>query len=147
VNECNTAILQRAAPTLFRDLHGDEQLTCMAWGFECSDGWYPLLLKGVVRIEQLIQTMSAVGIPDDELPVAAQVKSKFGTLCFYMDRATPEIRQIVREMEQQSRDTCEVCGGVGTPRGIRDRFGESGGWVSTMCDTCQEKIMDRPRNE
>ena len=133
MNERNTVALQAAAPTLFRDLHGDPMVTCMSWGFECGDGWYPLLLKGAVLIEELIQTMSAVGTPDEELPVAAQVKSKFGTLRFYMDRATPEIRQIVREMEQQSGLTCEICGGAGQARG--------GGWVSTLCDICQKTII------
>lgn len=32
-------------PKIFRDLYGDERETCMAWGFECGNGWARLIYE------------------------------------------------------------------------------------------------------
>ena len=32
-------------PAMFVNYHGDERDTCMAFGFECGDGWYDILDK------------------------------------------------------------------------------------------------------
>jgi len=87
-----------------------------------------LLLEGATKLEALIVEGTW---EEDQTPVAAQVKEKFGTLRFYMYWETPEMRCIIDEMENKSARTCEVCGGVGRTRG--------GGWVHTTCDTCEEK--------
>ena len=36
-------ILREKYPTLSQDYGGDMTKTCMAWGFECGDGWYNIL--------------------------------------------------------------------------------------------------------
>jgi hypothetical protein len=130
MNSKNELKLAEAAPLLYRDLHGDCTKTCMAFGFECGDGWFPLLMKGSRRIEEILNQLTEC--PPEELPAAMQVKEKFGTLRFYMTSETDEIHQIIAEMEAASETTCEVCGGEGTTRG--------NGWITTRCDTCEEKI-------
>ena len=48
-------------PELFIERHGDMRQTAMCWGFECGDGWYPLietlcynLMHKVVRLRSQI---------------------------------------------------------------------------------------------
>ena len=94
--------LVNAAPLLYRDYGGDPMRTCMAWGFECGDGWFDVLLDGSVKLEWLIEGMVAAGTPTDQLPVAAQVKSKFGSLCFYIDNPTTDTRVVVADMERRT---------------------------------------------
>lgn len=43
MNEKNTKELVRKYPELYRDVGCDPRTTCMAWGFECGDGWNGLL--------------------------------------------------------------------------------------------------------
>jgi hypothetical protein len=63
-------------PLIFRDYLGDMRKTCMAWGFECGDGWYNLLIELCEKIECLTEGTSLQ-------VVAVQVKEKFGGLRFY----------------------------------------------------------------
>lgn len=60
------------------------------------------------------------------LPVIVQVKEKFGTLRFYVDGGTSEMRNYIEFAEAMSGRTCEVCGSPGERRG--------GGWIRTLCD-------------
>lgn len=59
-------------PTIFKDYGGDMRKTCMAWGFECGDGWYDLINKLCSDISKI-----------DSNVIAIQVKEKYGTLRFY----------------------------------------------------------------
>lgn len=61
----------------------------------------------------------------EKVPVATQVKEKFGTLRFYVHRATPEQYAYINFAESMSAVTCEVCGG----RGKRN----NSGWLYTRC--------------
>lgn len=58
--------------------------------------------------------------------VAAQVKEKFGTLCFYYRGGDSYIDGVVRMAECMSGTTCEDCGAPGISR--------QGGWIRTLCD-------------
>jgi hypothetical protein len=68
-----------------------------------------------------------VRMDDAELsiPVARQVKEKFGTLRFYVSNATEEQYSAIQFAEYQSKMICEVCGARGTVGGR--------GWISTRC--------------
>lgn len=61
-------------------------------------------------------------------PKADQVKEKFAGLRFYMSGYSDEIRSLINEAQALSLKTCEECGEPGETR--------SGGWISTLCDTC-----------
>lgn len=114
-------------PLLYKDRHADMSVTCMCWGFECSDGWYDILWRLSSRLEPLIEEWIAQNPGEaDSHPRAAQVKEKFGTLRFYMTHETPEMSALISAAEQETEITCEVCGRPGSVRGT--------GWVTTLCD-------------
>ena len=72
---------------------------------------------------------------DGHYPKAAQVKEKYGDLCFYMTLYTDEIRSLIRAAVKLSQKTCESCGNPG-----EESF--KNGWVSTLCESCYEKSKD-----
>ena len=109
-------------PDALSDYGGDMRQTCMAWGFECGDGWYKIL-------EELCQKVSKLSTFKFE-----QVKEKFGMLTIYFSASEGQhdiARKIVDEAEEKSCSVCEGCGG----RGKRQ---SRGGWLSTECNKCME---------
>ena len=86
-------------PEIFRDRHAPMIETCMCWGIAVGDGWEPIIRK-------LCEKLSSV----DPIPVAVQVKEKFGVLCFYLDGGyTKEVIQLLNEAEAKAKVTCEDC--------------------------------------
>lgn len=148
------AKLVKRYPEVFKEAGGDPADTCMAWGLEVSDGWYDIIdvlcQRLVARLRQAQQRLDYLrenagkevygGVIDaakiekqaakvaEELsmvPVAAQVKEKFGGLRFYADGVTPEHRAIINFAEAMSERTCEECGARGMLYPI--------GWVRALC--------------
>lgn len=113
--------LVRDFPNLYADRHNKQAPFC--WGFECGDGWEPLIRKLSQDVEAII-----VAMPEKERKKyrVKQVKEKFGTLRFYMGIAHDGIRAAIDRAEQESAQTCEDCGKPGKVR--------SGGWISVLCD-------------
>jgi hypothetical protein len=113
--------LVRDFPNLYADRHNNKTPFC--WGFECGDGWEPLIRKLSQEVEAII-----VAMPEKERKKfrVKQVKEKFGTLRFYMGVAHDAIRAAIDRAEQESAQTCEDCGKPGKVR--------SGGWISVLCD-------------
>jgi hypothetical protein len=62
-----------------------------------------------------------------KVPVASQVKEKFGGLRFYVNAATEEHYNYITFAESMSYKTCEVCGSPGK------RYTD--GWHTVLCDT------------
>lgn len=120
------AELCRRYPNLYRDRYSSMKNTCMCWGFECADGWFDLIDELSEKLEKGIVKLKNSG--EKNLPVAAQVKQKFGTLRFYMDCATEEMYDWVFEAEDKSATICEYCGKPGKTR--------QKGWIETLCDGC-----------
>ena len=120
--------LVRDFPLLYKEYGGSQYETCMAWGFECSDGWFALLYEASVKLEPLIEEYRKENPQEEYLPCASQVKEKFGTLRFYLSTGTREMYAIVDEAEELSGKTCEVCGKEGKTGGT--------GWYRTLCDNC-----------
>lgn len=46
--------LCRDFPLLYRDRHKRMDITAMCWGFQCGDGWEPLIRRMSAKIEPLI---------------------------------------------------------------------------------------------
>jgi hypothetical protein len=84
--------------------------------FEIESGWY-------VLVKDLIAKLIELGW-DKEIH---QVKQKYGGLRFYTGATSDEMRTVIREYENLSYKTCEVCGEPGEVR--------PGGWIETLCDT------------
>jgi hypothetical protein len=119
-------------PDALIDYGGDMRQTCMAWGFECGDGWFKIL-------EQLCEKVG--NIPGFRF---AQVKEKFGMLTVYYNGPEKEedrefVREAVNEAENKSLQTCESCGEAGKRK-------SEGGWLSTQCKKC-EALKDIRRKQ
>ena len=112
-------------PILFQDRYGSMRETAMCWGFECGDGWEPIIRELAIFIEDINKS----ALPEDQAIVATQVKEKYGALCFYVD-FVPEVwadavYAAIDEAEKKSEVTCERCGRKGKLRGR--------GWYYTAC--------------
>jgi len=98
--------------------------TCMCWGFECGDGWFPILNQLMGNIQHHIDWKNRT---EEVVPqvVLEQVKEKFGTLRFYYSGGDDYISGLVSMAESMSGIMCETCGNPGTRT--------SGGWIKTAC--------------
>jgi hypothetical protein len=100
----------------------------MSWGFCCGDGWFDLVWTLSKKIEA---AALAAGLdPQSESwPEALQVKQKFGTLRFYLNKSSfsmsEKVETLIREAEAISGETCEECGNSGSL--------VSGRGVQTLC--------------
>jgi hypothetical protein len=61
-----------------------------------------------------------------KVPVASQVKEKFGGLRFYVQAATDKHYNFISFAESMSYRTCESCGAEGKTY--------TDGWHTTLCD-------------
>jgi len=116
-------------PLLYRDRRAPLTETCMGWGFQCGDGWEPLIRSLSGALEQLITSL-----PEDQQTFyrASQVKEKFGALRFGMCASTNEMEELIQIAEDESELICESCGGPGGRVNIK-------GWLRTSCTSCLEK--------
>ena len=98
------------------------------------------LYKGgeIVSPEKVGAAKAVMEREEKKIPVAMQVKEKFGTLRFYVSGgeipdADVSIRTdaLIEMAERLSATTCEECGSPG--RLTR------GGWISCKCDACRAK--------
>lgn len=65
-------------PQLFRQKDLSAKETCMCWGISCGDGWYEL-------IDMLCKCLQQHAKNSGKTIEAVQVKSKFGSLRFYVE--------------------------------------------------------------
>lgn len=136
----NTQKLIEAGPKLFSTLQIEKEkmqdsiagkpttpFMPIAFGFDCDDGWFDLLLECVIGLEAEINKL-----PEDaqNTITATQVKEKFGTLRFYLSGFTDKMDAIIAEAERKSGVTCEMCGKPGKRRGRN--------WISTLCQDCSD---------
>lgn len=128
--------LVRDFPNLFTDRNAPMNATCMCWGFECGDGWEPIVRDLSAGLEALI-----LELPESERGDyrAMQVKEKFGGLRFYMTMSTDEMQALIDDAERKSYETCEACGQPGCVR--------RGSWIVVRCDGCSEGAPPAKPNE
>lgn len=109
----------KSFPSLFRDRHGKPSETCLCFGIEFNDGWYPIL-------EELCKEISKI----DNTVYFTQLKEKFGTMRVYTSGASSEtfnsIHDIIEKYENLSGTICEDCG---KPGKVRNDLG----WIRTLC--------------
>ena len=131
MNELNTERLGRDFPELYALYGGDGNTSFTRFGFarfgfEFGDGWYRLVRTLSREIVELCRAQDA------PIPVASQVKAKFGVLRFYVEGACPEgFLACLRRAGERSARTCERCGEPG------ERSGRTGVW-RTLCADCRE---------
>ena len=95
--------------------------------FECGPGWHPLIQDALTRIEALGNANLSV----------LQVKEKFGGWRMYLSLPNPEADAIITAAEAEAHETCEECG---SKEKVKLR---GGGWLRTLCDSCEEKRKKR----
>jgi hypothetical protein len=109
-------------------------------GIECGDGWFGLLSNLCASMEEGIRAWQKENSDEIEKhPRVAQIKEKFGGLCFYMDYPNGFDQgwyndvecKIIGPANKLSYKTCEICGAEGEKRSLR--------WIRTLCQTCYEK--------
>jgi hypothetical protein len=117
-------------PKILKDFRGDPMSTCMAWGFECDDGWYKLLDECMEKLQYFCDLCF---YKNGQVQVVAdQIKEKYGDLRFYVSVYDADkiqdsiIDDIISEAERKSRNTCEVTGENGV-------LCKRGGWFKTLC--------------
>lgn len=114
--------------------------TCMAFGFEIGDGWYPLVRDLLLDIEGMARERPSHFLTFEIF----QVKEKWGGLRFYYqgyyfdtkvgdDFTTDELYRRVEQAEKESFTICEDCGKEGTLR-------EDLSWISTLCQEHYEEV-------
>jgi hypothetical protein len=101
------------------------QNNLLAFGWECGEGWYPL-------IQELIDTLNF--LEEEEDIHVLQVKEKFGTLRFYISGGSENAYSIIERYEIFSSHVCELCGAFWT---AENRV--SHGWWKTLCNKCAEE--------
>ncbi len=118
--------LYKEFPELYRGRNESLQKNLMPLGFTVRDGWYDIIHDLSQKIVDHCQEN------DFEIPKVFQVKEKFAGLRFYLENYPDEkIREFIDQAEQESRETCEVCGSEGKKR--------DGSWIKTLCDKHAEK--------
>lgn len=110
-------------PVIFRDRHAPMSETAMCWGFACGDGWYPLIDMLCARLMRLSPTST-------DIPIAVQVKEKFGGLRFYVNNANDAQEAVIAFAEALSHRICEQCGTMNETTTYTD------GWHKTLCPSC-----------
>ncbi len=98
------------------------QNNLMAFGFMCGEGWHPLIMDALGKIQKIVD--------EEGLDVrVTEIKEKYGGLRIYLDSYTDEIQTIIDAAEEKSLTTCEVCGKEAKQHIVN-------GWVCTRCDIC-----------
>jgi hypothetical protein len=127
-------VLCEKYPRIFKNKDASIMDSCMAWGFECEDGWFDIIDILCHEIQTYVDWKSRT-FSDEEKEsfqvVAQQVKEKFGTLRFYYYGGDEVIEGMVRMAESMSHRICEGCGCPGDER--------SGRWTKVLCDKCDDK--------
>ena len=118
--------LVKEYPKIFKDYKGDPKQTCMAFGFECGDGWYWLIDS---LCKNLQWNTDHNGYPQ---VVATQVKEKFGGLRFYTNGTNDKQRAVISFVESLSYKICENCGTN------QDVSTDNKGWIRTLCVNCRK---------
>jgi hypothetical protein len=143
-------------PLIFKDRHANMQVTAMCWGFDCGDGWYNIIdtlcsyltsdyrqaksryddvkdklgqpnwRKDIVTQKMIDEAKAKMDEEASKVPVAVQVKEKFGGLRFYVQAATDKHYNYISFAESMSYKTCEECGAPGKTY--------TDGWHTTLCD-------------
>jgi hypothetical protein len=113
---------------------GDISRSLMGFGFECEDGWFPLIYALFEEIEPLVAALDATEGPTEIL----QVKQKFGELRVAASWTNDAIETAILAARERSIKVCEKCGGQGSLNC------DVHGWWRTLCDECRNSDAHQP---
>jgi len=95
-------------------------------GYYENGGRYPWVGGKEITAEEVEEKRLKMEEEAAKVPVASQVKEKFGGLRFYVQAATDEHYNYITFAESMSYKTCETCGAPGTYYPF--------GWHHVACD-------------
>jgi len=129
-------------PKIFAERKLSPQESCLGRGFECGNGWMPLIDSLCYNIQQHIDShnewVEKYGKKKDKLIpqfVALQVKEKFGSLRIYHQGGDDYCQGLVDMAVSWSWNTCEICGDGG-----KRLVGHTKGWIGSICVDCSKRI-------
>jgi hypothetical protein len=126
-------------PRIFVEREKSPRESCMGRGFECGNGWMPLIDSLCYNIQEHIDGHNKYAKQRKEarIPqfVATQVKEKFGALRIYNDGGDEYCQGLVDMAATWSWNTCELCGNGG-----KRLVGHTTGWIGSVCEECSKKI-------
>jgi len=126
MTEEKTQYLFNGYPEIFAGKDAPITQNLMAFGFECSDGWFGIVDDLCSKIMEHCKTNNV------DVPKALQVKEKYASLRFYVVSADDTVYNLIDNAEKQSTKTCEICGKEGKERNLD-------GWFQTLCEDCYIK--------
>ena len=106
------------------------------FGAECGEGWKCLY-------EPIIEWIEKYNInKDKEQQIEIhQIKEKFGGLRFYCNFYTDELKEMIRNAEQESFRVCEFCG-------TKENVGHTiSSWYTTCCEKCVIDLSVKNKKE
>jgi hypothetical protein len=125
--------LKRRCPRTMRLLKAPKMegqlMEPIQFGLEIKAGWHDLVMACALKLESLNCGVEAV-----------QIKEKFGTLRFYIEKGNASVNKAIAEAEALASKTCEYCGAPGELRTDKS-------WWKTMCFDCRKVpviIQDEP---
>jgi len=135
MNNRFTKDLFQTFPRLYRGHKKPATESRMCFGFECGDGWFPLVRDLSEAIE--------VACEHDQTPMpeVVQVKEKFGGLRIYVRRATRHVAELLEQGENDSLRICEECGKEG---GL---CVTESGWYKAVCSEHARALDMRPARQ
>ena len=113
-------------PKVFGTPPYDPMKSLMCFGFDCGEGWYPIIEDLAEKINEIVERDNLEDF------CVVQVKEKFGSLTIYCRAETDEIHSLINEAERKSTSTCEICGAPGSMI--------TKGWISVLCDDCRSRL-------
>jgi hypothetical protein len=114
-------------PEFFKGIGKSPQESCLAFGFECDDGWYFIIETCCSLIKHHYKNKKEI---DFEF---LQVKEKFGTLRLYHQGGDDFVSGVVDMAEALSSSVCEVTGNPGKLH-VRNT------WYKTLCENEANKL-------
>jgi hypothetical protein len=143
-------------PKIFRQKNLSMKETCMCWGIETPDSWFPILdslcwkiqdicdsgIKTYVKypfgnfLSKLFRNPKLYGrwvTKEVKQVEAVQVKEKFGTLRFYNSGGDNTTEELIMMAEAMTSLVCAKCGSYKNVK-------STSGWVNYLCEDCMKGL-------
>ena len=108
-------------PGIFLERNDLSEKSLMCFGISTGDGWFDLIWDLCTDLEFIANKEGR------HMPVAVQVKEKFGGLRFYVHGASKKMFERIHQAETASYRCCETCGE------LAEVHRSSYGYVHTAC--------------
>lgn len=94
----------------------------------CPDGWFDMIYNLSTDINNIRKSLLTITNSDYQV---VQIKEKFSGLRYYMNGSTPEMNELIFQVENRSYNICGSCGNHKGPRKPTETL-----WGKNICDTC-----------